>query len=68
MPFFAAACDYALIGEELLTAGAYISKDAARLGSVHGQDLAKLIAFGVMLLGAIFCTLNINVVVDLLSK
>lgn len=68
LPFFAAACDYTLIGEELLTAGAYISKDTARLGSVHGQDLAKLIAFGVMLLGAILCTLNINVVVDLLSK
>lgn len=68
LPFFAAACDYTLIGEELLTAGAYISQDAARLGSVHGQDLAKLIAFAVVLLGAILSTLNITIVVDLLKK
>ncbi len=68
LPFFAAACDYTLIGEELLTAGAYISKDAARLGSVYGQDLAKLIAFAVILLGAILSTANSPVVVNLLNK
>lgn len=68
LPFFTAACDYTLIGEELLTAGAFISKDAARLGSVNGQDLAKLVAFGVMLLGAILATANSTLVSDLLKK
>ncbi len=68
LPFFAAACDYTLIGEELLTAGAYISKDAARLGSVQGQDLAKIVAFVVVLLGAILSTFNSTIVADLLTK
>jgi len=68
LPFFTAACDYTLIGEELLTAGAYISKDAARLGSVQGQDYAKLIAFCVVLLGAILSTANSSIIVDLLKK
>ena len=51
-----------------MTAGAYISKDAARLGSVQGQDYAKLIAFGVVLLGAILSTANSSIIVDLLKK
>ncbi len=68
LPYFTAACDYTLIGEELLAAGAYISQDAARLGSVQGQDYAKLVAFGLMLLGAILKTANSNIIVDLLKK
>lgn len=68
LPFFTAACDYTLIGEELLTAGAYISKDAARLGSVEGQDYAKLIAFAIMLLGAVLRTFSSNIVAELLNK
>ena len=68
LPFFTAACDYTLIGEELLAAGAYISKDAARLGSVQGQDYAKLVAFCLVLLAAIFATANSSIIADLLKK
>ena len=50
LPFFVAACDYTLIGEELYAAGAYLSREPVLLGSIRGQDLAKalLLLFGVV--------------------
>jgi hypothetical protein len=41
MPFFAAVCDYFMIGEEIYAAGAYLSGEAEELGSVVGEDFAK---------------------------
>jgi len=41
LPFFVAACDYTLIGEELFAASAYISNDPKELGSLKGQDIGK---------------------------
>jgi uncharacterized protein DUF6754 len=50
LPFFVAACDYTLIGEELFAAGAYLSREPILLGSIRGQDLAKalLLLFGIV--------------------
>ena len=42
LPFFVAACDYTLIGEEFFAASAYLSGDPDQLGSLQGQDLGKL--------------------------
>ena len=42
LPFFIAACDYTLIGEELYAAGAYLSDDPKSRGSLKGQDMGKL--------------------------
>jgi len=52
LPFFVAACDYTLIGEELFAASSYLSREPVMLGSLKGQDLAK-IAF-VYLIAAMF--------------
>ncbi len=41
LPFFVAACDYTLIGEEMLAASAYLSKDPVTLGSLKAEDYAK---------------------------
>jgi hypothetical protein len=49
LPFFVAACDYTLIGEELYAASAYLSRQPALLGSLKGSDAAKLV-FGVLIL------------------
>ncbi len=68
LPYFAAACDYTMIGEELLAAGAYISKDPRRLGSIMGQDYAKLIALAVLLIGVLLKTGGSNVIADLLKR
>jgi hypothetical protein len=56
LPFFVAACDYTLIGEELFAAGAYLTRDPVRIGAVMAQDTAKLLAIALIALGAVLCT------------
>lgn len=51
VPFFITACDYTLVGEELFAAGAYLSQDPVQMGSLRGQDIAKLIILALILLG-----------------
>jgi hypothetical protein len=58
LPFFVAACDYTLIGEELFAASAYLSKDPKLLGSLKGQDVGKFIFLLVILVGMLFLTFN----------
>jgi len=55
LPFFVAACDYTLIGEELFAASAYLSKEPKLLGSVKGQDIGK---------GLILLALAIGIIVQ----
>ncbi|MBU0637231.1 MAG: fibronectin type III domain-containing protein [Planctomycetes bacterium] len=57
LPFFVAACDYTLIGEELFAASAYLSGEPQLLGSLKGQDLGKLVAVGLILFGSLLATL-----------
>jgi hypothetical protein len=45
LPFFVAACDYTLIGEELFAASAYLSKEPKLLGSLKGQDIGGKLVF-----------------------
>jgi len=59
LPFFVAACDYTLIGEELFAASAYLSKDEKMLGSLKGQDVGKLMAMVFIGIGTIFATLGV---------
>lgn len=56
LPFFIAACDYTLIGEEFFAASAYLSGEPHQLGSLKGQDLGKLVGVLIMLLGCVFAT------------
>jgi hypothetical protein len=58
LPFFFAACDYTLIGEELFAASAYLSGDPKQLGSLKGQDIGKLIAMTAMICGTIAITIT----------
>ena len=58
LPFFVAACDYTLIGEELFAASAYLSKDPKLLGSLKGQDVGKFIFLVLILVGVVMLTLN----------
>jgi len=43
LPFFVAACDYTLIGEEFFAASAYLSGEPDQLGTLKGQDVGKVI-------------------------
>lgn len=58
LPFFIAACDFTLIGEELFAASAYLSGEPKQLGSLKGQDVGKGIAMAAILLGACVATLH----------
>ncbi len=57
LPFFVAACDYTLIGEELFAASAYLSKDRMMMGSLKGQDAGKAVAMLFILAGVAVATL-----------
>ena len=57
LPFFVAACDYTLIGEELFAASAYLSRDEKMLGSLKGQDMGKLVAMFFILVGSVVSTI-----------
>jgi hypothetical protein len=50
LPFFIAACDYTLIGEELFAASAYLSDEPKQLGALKGQDVGKIIAMAVIVI------------------
>jgi len=56
VPFFIAACDYTLIGEELFAAGAYLSRDPVQMGSLRGQDFAKAFIMLLILVGVVQAT------------
>ncbi len=57
LPFFVAACDYTLIGEEFFAASAYLSGDPDQLGSLKGQDVGKVIVTVLVLIGVSLSTL-----------
>lgn len=59
LPFFVAACDYTLIGEELFAASAYLSKDHKLLGSLKGQDVGKALFLLGILIGTILISFKI---------
>lgn len=58
LPFFVAACDYTLIGEEFFAASAYLSGDPDQLGTLKGQDVGKVIVAVLLLVGCGLATLG----------
>jgi len=61
IPFFVAACDYALIGEEIFVAGAIASQDVTLLGSITGQDVLKAIILALLVLGFTIQNLGVDI-------
>ena len=59
-PFFIAACDYVLIGDEFYAASAYLTRQPVLVGSLVGQDWGKLLVAGFALSGALFNTFAIR--------
>ncbi len=60
LPFFVVACDYTLIGEELYAASAYLSKEPLMLGSIKGQDLAKVVLMALIVMGVILSSVGVT--------
>jgi hypothetical protein len=60
LPFFVAACDYTLIGEEIYAASAYLSQEPVLMGTIKAQDWGKALALGLIILGVILETLALK--------
>lgn len=56
LPFFVAACDYTLIGEEFFAASAYLSGEPAQMGSLKGQDTGKVLVAFLIVIGCCLAT------------
>ncbi|MDE2127021.1 MAG: hypothetical protein KGJ62_10560 [Armatimonadetes bacterium] len=56
IPFFIAACDYVIIGDEFYAASAYLSREPTQLGSLVGQDFCKGVLLAIMVLGSLIAT------------
>ncbi len=57
VPFFIAACDYTIIGDEFYAASAYLSREPTLMGSLVGQDFGKLMIIFIIVLGVIAASL-----------
>jgi hypothetical protein len=64
LPFFVAACDYTMLGEELFAASAYLSRDPLILGSIKGQDLMKAVILVAIVVGVIMASFGVRGYVD----
>jgi hypothetical protein len=58
IPFFIAACDYVIIGDEFYAASAYLSREPTALGSLIGQDIVKGILLLMVLIGSALATFS----------
>jgi len=65
IPFFLVVSDYCLIGEEIYAAGAYLTDDATLIASLAGQDVGRILAVILGLLGAIAYSLGSEVLINL---
>lgn len=58
LPFFIAACDYTLIGEELFAVSAYLSKDPRLVSSLKASDWVKVAVVGLLVAGVVSVSLG----------
>ncbi len=57
-PFFIAACDYVLIGDEYYAASAYLTREPVLVGSLIGQDWVKLASIALLFIGLVNTSLT----------
>jgi hypothetical protein len=65
IPFFVAATDYTLIGEELYAASAYLGREPLLLGAIKAQDWGKILIMISLILGTLAATLHFDFFVNL---
>jgi len=59
LPFFIAACDYTIIGEELYAVSAYLSRDPKLLATLKASDAVKLTVIITIVIGALLAAFGI---------
>ena len=68
IPFFIAACDYVIIGDEYYAATAYITRQPTLVGSIVGQDRVKFVLLLLMLGGVLLGAFGVPLIANLLDK
>jgi hypothetical protein len=56
LPFFVAACDYTIIGEEYFAVTAYLTREPGLLGTIRAADLTKVYAIAALVVGVVMAT------------
>jgi len=56
IPFFVAACDFTLIGEEFFAASAYLSRDPSVVASIEAADWLKIVYLVIIFAGVALAT------------
>lgn len=67
LPFFIVTCDYTLIAEELFAAGAVLSNNRDVYGSLIAQDLGKVAAVVMLIIGTLMTTFGSSAFSKMLS-
>jgi len=67
LPFFIAACDYTLIGEELFAVSAYLSGDPRLVSSLKASDYVKVFCIAAIVVGTVTVTLGSSFVQTLFT-
>jgi hypothetical protein len=56
LPFFVAACDYTIMGEEYFAVTAYLTREPNLLATILASDIVKLIGMTMLLIGIVMAT------------
>ncbi len=67
LPFFVAACDYTLIGEELFAVSAYLSRDPRLVSSLKASDYLKVALVGLLLVGTAAASMGNTLLIELFT-
>ena len=59
-PFFLAACDYVLIGEEIYAASAYLSHNALQMATLKAEDVFKATFVSAIIILSILVSLGVS--------
>jgi hypothetical protein len=65
--YFVTSCNYVLIGEEIYSAGAYLTDNPVERSTVIGQDIAKVVLIAITLLGILLKAAGIEVITNLMK-
>ncbi len=68
VPFFIAACDYTLVGDELFVAGAYIGRKPNQVGAIYAQDFGKWLTLALIVVGTLMATAGSTAITDMMKK
>ncbi len=56
LPFFVAACDYTIMGEEYFAVTAYLTREPGLVGTIRASDITKVLAAALFIVGVWLAT------------